>query len=186
MVVSGTTATWSYPWTLESEGDGVYTIKSRATDNADNTEIIPHIITFTYDRTPPALTNIKPSDNTKTESETITVSGETDAGVNVTINGEYADVDENGYFSATVKLGTGNNGRNVITIIATDLAGNTNQTTIIIKRTVSVPPSTAWMALLAGVTVIALIAVVFVLYKKKIIKLKLHKEKAGTGKVEKK
>ncbi|MBU4189672.1 MAG: hypothetical protein KJ886_01565 [Candidatus Thermoplasmatota archaeon] len=174
------TSEWSYPWTPET--DGVYTIKSRATDNADNTETPSSGITFTYDTTLPTLTNIKPSNNTETESGTITVSGETD-GVNVTVNGEYADV-KDGKFSATVKLGTGNNGRNVITINATDLAGNTNQTTIIIKRISGewVPPATEWIALSAGVIVIALIISVFVLYKKKIIKLKLHKEKAETEK----
>ncbi|MDI6916654.1 MAG: C25 family cysteine peptidase [Thermoplasmatales archaeon] len=163
------TSTWSYPWTPEN--DGVYTIMSRATDNADNTEIVPYSITFTYDTTPPTLTNIKPSNNTETESETITVSGETD-GVNVTVNGVSVDV-ENGKFSATVKLGTGNNERNVITIIATDGAGNTNQTTIVVKRISGewIPPSTEWIGLLAGITVIALIIVVWILYKRK-IKLK--------------
>ncbi|MCG2827339.1 MAG: hypothetical protein L6265_12185, partial [Thermoplasmatales archaeon] len=165
------TSEWSYPWTPET--DGAYTIKSRATDNADNTETPSSGVTFTYDKTPPALTNIKPSNNTETESGTITVSGKTD-GVNVTVNGKYADVDENGYFSKTVKLGTG---KNTITIIAKDLAGNTNQTTIIVKRISGewVPPATEWIALLVGIIVIGLIIGVFVLYKKKIIKLKPQK-----------
>ena len=47
------------------------------------------------------------------------------------------------------------------------------------------PPSTAWIGLLAGIIVIALITSVFVLHKKKIImKVKASEgtsEKAGTG-----
>jgi hypothetical protein len=174
------TSTWSYSWTPET--DGVYTIMSRATDNAGNTESPSSNVTFTYDKTKPTIENVNPSNNTETESGTITVSGKTD-GVNVTVNGEYADV-ENGEFSATVKLGTG---KNVITIMVKDLAGNTNQTTIIVKRISGewVPPATGWIALLAGVIAVVLIAVVSVLYKKK-IRLKASEntsEKAGTGKV---
>ena len=175
LTANGTSA-WSYSWTPEE--DSVYTIKSRATDNANNVETPSPGTAFTYDKTPPTLTNIKPSNNTKTISQTITVSGETD-GVSVTVNGAPVNM-ENGKFSTAVKIGTG---KNVIIIVATDSAGNINQTTIVVKRISDewVPPSTEWVGLLVGIIVIALIIAVLVLYKKK-IKINVPWKKQGQEK----
>ena len=50
LLAQGTTS-WSYSWT--PDGDGSYTIQSRATDNSNNQEAPGAGNTFTYDTTPP-------------------------------------------------------------------------------------------------------------------------------------
>ena len=50
---------WSYNWTLPS--DGVYIIKSRATDNANNVETPGSGVTVTVDKTPPTASITVPT-----------------------------------------------------------------------------------------------------------------------------
>lgn len=73
---------------------------------------------------PPTLTVNSPSDGQQftKDQNTISVSGSTDAGVRITVNGFWAIVDQNNNFNYQLKL---QNGDNTIKIEAVDQAGNT-------------------------------------------------------------
>jgi len=73
------------------------------------------------DVTPPPLTLTSPPDGTTTNGPTITVSGSTEPGAQVTVNGIVAAVDSNGTFSLSLAL---RSGENVIVAKATDSSGN--------------------------------------------------------------
>jgi hypothetical protein len=72
---------------------------------------------------PPTLDVSSPSDGQsfKKDQNTASVTGKTDAGVSVTVNGFWAVVDDNNNYSYTLSL---QNGDNQIKIVATDQAGN--------------------------------------------------------------
>ena len=76
---------------------------------------------------PPTLNVSSPSDGQKFDKNSIgsgnsiNVTGNTDPGVNITVNGFWAVVDDNNNFSYNLPL---QNGDNQIKIIATDQAGN--------------------------------------------------------------
>lgn len=74
-----------------------------------------------YDNTPPGLSIETPADGTVTENSTIRVSGETEPGVELIINGIVVDVDANGDFEFQLAL---IEGPNLIEATATDEAGN--------------------------------------------------------------
>jgi hypothetical protein len=59
------TETWSYKWRLPS--DGVYTIRSRATDDEGNTELVGDKVTVIIDNTPPTVTFITEFDDFENE-----------------------------------------------------------------------------------------------------------------------
>jgi bacillopeptidase F len=85
---------------------------------------------------PPTLDVSSPSDgqtynkNQIGNNNTINVSGKTDSGVNVTVNGFWAVVDDNNNFSYTLPL---QNGDNQIKIIAVDQAGNKTEKDLKVK-----------------------------------------------------
>ena len=151
---------------------GTYVVTLNVTDNAGNWAV--DVINITVeDITPPTILNISPLTGTKTTKNAITVSGKTESDATVKINGVVAPVLADGSFSKEIMLVKGENS---IVITATDQAGNTNQTTITVKKISAewFPPATQWIAVLVGIIVIALIAGVFVLHKKK-IKMKARK-----------
>ena len=80
-----------------------------------------------YKNSAPALDISAPSDgqsfnkNLVNTNNTINVTGKTDAGVSVTVNGFWAVVDDSNNFSYTLPL---QNGDNQLKIVATDPAGN--------------------------------------------------------------
>jgi C4-type Zn-finger protein len=89
--------------------------------------------TAVYDITPPVLTVSAPSDNLEVNQNFVTVSGSTEYGNTVKVNGVAVSTNLTGAFSKIVTnlpLGT-----NTITIIATDKAGNSTT----ISRTVKTP-----------------------------------------------
>jgi len=73
------------------------------------------------DTTPPMLSINDPSDGEIFETSVITVSGTTEPGVTLNINGALAAVETDGTFSLEIALLEGNN---TITAIATDASGN--------------------------------------------------------------
>ena len=74
------------------------------------------------DLTPPALVLAKPSPDFTTTKPTITVSGFTEPSATLDVNGVWAAVASDGSFSIVISL---TEGRNTITAVATDPAGNT-------------------------------------------------------------
>ncbi len=101
--------------------DGTQTIEIRATDAAGNTATTD--LTGTLDREAPTLsvTSIPGISHTSR----ITVSGNAEPGSRVYVNGKQV-ITTNGAFDTTVLI---SNGANVITVEATDAAGNTVQQT---------------------------------------------------------
>lgn len=91
------------------------------------------------DNTPPVLVIASPSDGAITNAAQITVSGTaTDANA-VTVNGNPVSLGTNGEFTTEVILAEG---ANVITVIATDIAGNTTTVTRTVIRDTSPPQLT--------------------------------------------
>jgi len=76
-----------------------------------------------FKNSPPSLeiSSPKDGDSFKKDQNTIVVSGKTDQGVSVTVNGFWAVIDDNNNFSYKLSL---QGGDNQIKIVATDLAGN--------------------------------------------------------------
>lgn len=82
--------------------------------------------------TPPALSVNSPSDGQQftKDQNTINVSGTTDSGVRITVNGFWAIVDQNNNFSYQLKLQSGDNN---IKVEAIDQAGNTTDKQLKVK-----------------------------------------------------
>jgi hypothetical protein len=85
------------------------------------------LIDVVYKNSPPTLDISSPSDgqsfnkNQVNTGNTISVTGKTDSGVSVTVNGFWAVVDDSNNFSYTLPL---QNGDNQIKVVAVDPAGN--------------------------------------------------------------
>ncbi|MCZ7400949.1 MAG: Ig-like domain-containing protein [Candidatus Methanoperedens sp.] len=121
---------------------GTNTITVVATDNADNTATITRTITYSPpvvpDTTPPTMVVNTPTNGQIFTTSSTTVSGTAfdSSGIHsVMINGDAVIVDPTGSFSTTVILV---NGRNTITIFATDASPNVNTETV--TRTVTYAP----------------------------------------------
>jgi len=101
--------------------DGSHTLTVSAVDAAGNRTDSTR--TVTRDRTPPVLTVTAPANGFATNQATVTVSGSTSdlTAVTVNANGVPLPVDGAGHFTGSVSL---NNGANIITVTATDAAGN--------------------------------------------------------------
>ena len=76
-----------------------------------------------YKSAPPSLSVDSPTDGQKFEKDqnTARVSGKTDSGIRVTVNGFWAVIDENNNFSYNLPL---QNGDNIIKVVAQDQAGS--------------------------------------------------------------
>jgi len=90
------------------------------------------------DNTPPVLTITSPANGTIIGAASITVSGTaTDANaLTVTVNGNIMNLGSNGEFTTAVTLAEG---ANVITVVATDIAGNTTTVTRTVIRDTAPP-----------------------------------------------
>jgi hypothetical protein len=112
--------------------DGDYTLVAKATDIAGN--VVTDEINITVDMTAPALTIEEPGMYVTTNE--FDVSGTTEIGALVTVNGENATVDADGNYTLELNL---TDGEHIITVVATDEAGNpaTEVTTVIVD---TVPP----------------------------------------------
>jgi hypothetical protein len=101
-------------------------IKAKAQFNNKQSDF-SDTIDVVYKNSPPALDVSSPSDgqgfnkNSVNTGNTISVTGKTDSGVSITVNGFWAVVDDNNNFSYTLPLQSGDN---QIKIVAIDQAGN--------------------------------------------------------------
>ena len=114
--------------------DGSHTIKIDAADN-DGNKAAQKSVTFKVDTTPPALSVTAPGDNAIVKTAALTVTGttsdKTSAPVRVTVKvnsgtAENVEVGSGGGFSREITLVEG---RNTITVVATDAAGKSTTVT---------------------------------------------------------
>ncbi len=75
------------------------------------------------------LTVTEPADNSIINANKVEVGGHTSPGAVVSVNGELAEVDEEGNFTMTVVL---EEGPNIIEVIASDLEGNEESHTLVV------------------------------------------------------
>lgn len=110
---------FSFEITLQN---GNNKIKAKAKKD-DNESDFSNELEITYKNAPPTLSIDSPVDgqNFEKDQNTTQVSGKTDSGVRVTINGFWAVIDESNNFSYNLPL---QNGDNTIKIIAEDQAGS--------------------------------------------------------------
>ena len=110
----------------ESLTSGDNQIKTKAVSGGKQSDF-SDVVDVVYKNSPPTLDISSPSDgqsfnkNQINTGNSINVNGKTDSGVNVTVNGFWAVVDDNNNFSYNLPL---QNGDNQIKIVATDQAGN--------------------------------------------------------------
>lgn len=103
--------------------DGAVTLTYYARDSQSNQEQ-PKQLVFKVDATAPVVTVLSPQEGTVTSMGVVSITGRTEAGSSVTINGSSVPVQTNGDFGGGVTL---TEGANAIQIIATDVAGNIGQ-----------------------------------------------------------
>ena len=123
---------------------GVNQITFVATDVLGHASTV--VRTVVRDNTAPSLAVTAPANNSSTTASSISVTGTaTDAtALGVTVNGDPVSVDEVGAFSTTVPL---DEGANVITVVATDAAGNTSAVARNVTReTGPLPPDPSTVA----------------------------------------
>ena len=115
---------------LNNLPEGKHTLLLKAIDESGNESKIVKI-NFAVDLRSPSLTIISPQNYTTVNEDTVDITGKvTDDGSgveSVTVNGNAVTIDNNGTFSTTVSLMKGDN---IITIVATDKAGNKTTKTI--------------------------------------------------------
>lgn len=116
-----------------SEGENqIYAI---ATDQAGNSSSPSRKLAILYDAKPPELEISSPEDGatlTGQEQKRLTVSGKTEPGISLTINGRLTILDQEGNFSSTFSL---TEGENTFKIIALDLAENQTEKEIKVTYT---------------------------------------------------
>ncbi len=114
---------------------GTNEIYAKAKDKAGNESVDSKHYSVYYSKEKPKLEVTKPSqgDNYYGDKQRqISVEGKTCIDCTLTVNGRLALVDDDGNFKLTYGL---NNGSNDLNIIATDKAGNTEETTIAVNFT---------------------------------------------------
>lgn len=108
--------------------DGVNTISAKLSDDKQATSDLSNVVTVTYGNKPPALDVSTPSDNTNVSGDpnTVIVTGTTDDNVAISINDRLVVIKSDNSFSYNYPL---NDGDNILTIVATDTAGNQTKLT---------------------------------------------------------
>lgn len=114
------------------EGTNAFTIA--ATDDEGNADVVVRSVVL--DTTPPALTLLTPADGATTSAPTVTVSGTTEAGATLVVNGIVVAVASDGTFSFELAL---HEGSNVVTANATDAAGNSRVVSLDVTYTNPLP-----------------------------------------------
>jgi Glucodextranase, domain B len=104
--------------------EGVNTIRAVATDPAGNTASAS--VTVTLDTIPPPLTLTSPAAG-YTNRSAVVVSGSTEAGATVTVDGAPVSVGGSGAFTTTLTL---TDGSHTLVVVATDGAGNQATTSV--------------------------------------------------------
>ncbi len=108
---------------------GTNNIYGKTVDSSGKESLASKTIQLTYNNDKPKLETSSPADNSQIKGgdKKVTVSGSTDSGDNVTVNGITVIVDSDGNFSTILPI---NDGDNTITIISTNEVGNTSQQTL--------------------------------------------------------
>ncbi|GEN84926.1 bacillopeptidase F [Sporosarcina luteola] len=124
--------------TVLTEGENEFTAVASLDGRTTGTS---NAVTVTLDTMKPELTITNPKDGETTNRETVTVEGTVfDAYLkSVTVNGQQADVTEDGNFSKRVLL---DNGVNEITVVATDAAGNEETQSVTVTAQYTAPEIT--------------------------------------------
>ncbi len=108
--------------------DGENDFSARATKSDSGSSDMSKIVSVIFDTAPPELTMTNPSEDSLTvDSADFDISGKSEKGVNVTINGKVATVDSDGNFKLKIQLSSG---KNDIGIIVKDAALNETKKTI--------------------------------------------------------
>lgn len=106
---------------------GQNSITATATDTVGNVSRASKTVSITYSQNPPKISISSPSQSSlSVNTSNITISGSTASDATVTINDRQIIVQPDGKFSSVVNL---TNGENTVTIVATDVAGNTSKVT---------------------------------------------------------
>lgn len=113
--------------------EGANTITATATDSAGNSATAS--VQVTLDTRAPALTISSPAPGTLDHAN-VTVTGATEPGATVTVDGRSVTVDSSGSFSASLAL---SEGANLITATATDAAGNMATAQVVVTYTNPAP-----------------------------------------------
>ena len=127
--VNATTGRFSHDIVL---AEGANTITVVARDTAGNTATDARSVTL--DTTAPSLTVTAPAQGSRVATNSVQVTGTTDADATVSVNGISAPVSSIGGFDVTIVL---LDGHHTVTIVATDPAGNHGQ----VVRTIDVGPA---------------------------------------------
>lgn len=109
-----------------SEGENIFSAK--ATKEKGGSSEVSKVVSVLFDTVAPELTMSNPSENSLTvDSADFDITGKSEKGVNVTINGKVAIVDSDGNFKLKIQL---NSGKNDIEIVVKDTALNETRKTI--------------------------------------------------------
>lgn len=114
--------------------EGTNTVTAAAMDAAGNTAQTS--VTVDLDTTAPAIAITSPTAGANLSSPTVTVTGTTEPGATVMVDGRMASVDASGSFSIQLTL---SDGANLVTATATDAAGNTGSTQVVLTYTNPAP-----------------------------------------------
>lgn len=108
--------------------DGTNTISAKLTDDKGTLSDLSNVVTVFYAHKPPKLDITSPGDNTNVTGDpnSISVAGSTDDNVTVSINDRLVVIRSDNSFSYNFPL---NDGDNILTIVATDTAGNQSKIT---------------------------------------------------------
>ncbi len=116
-------------------GEGVWLLRVVARDEAGNEAVAT--INVTVDTIAPALIVLSPATGGVTSTPFARISGQTEPGASVSVDGATALVDETGAFAAQVLLIEGDNR---IAVRAVDIAGNINSSELVLVLD-TVPPT---------------------------------------------
>ncbi len=123
------------PWqVLVNLPEGKLEMAFVAVDLVGNTIRVPR--TVTVDTIPPLIISIDPPDGSVTREYSLLVTGETEPGTTITVDGEPLDVQPDGSFSGFISLGD-DEGEQVTPFHLVDAAGNeaTHYYTVFVDRT---------------------------------------------------
>lgn len=105
---------------------GENTVSAKQADKKGNTSDLSNVVTVTLEKDAPKLTIDRPDDGATVNGEknTVEITGVTDEDASITINDRFVVVHSDGSFRYDFSL---NEGDNLVSIVATDQAGNSTK-----------------------------------------------------------
>lgn len=162
--------------TTLSLSDGTHTVTVDATDAAGNRA--QSVVSVTVDTTPPAISITTPSSGTNLTTPIVTVTGTTDPGATVVVNGYTVTADAAGHFTVQLPLVAG---ANTITATATDAAGNSQSAQVSVTYTNTLPTTESNLSSLSTMNLVLIILVVVSLALGAFEMIQIRKLKAAQG-----